>query len=107
MSKLSSSLQHLARKDKAPVPVESPAQPDVNVDESAQKSKALKTSQQSRRPSRTGTKAISGHFDPTVSRQLKQIALDEDSSVQELLGEALNLLFESRGLPQIAPKQND
>ena len=44
-------------------------------------------------PGRRGTKTISGHFDPAVSRQLKQIALDQDSNVQDLLTEALNDLF--------------
>ncbi len=44
-------------------------------------------------PSRQGKKAITGHFDPAVSRQLKQIALDNDTTVQALLGEALNDLF--------------
>lgn len=44
-------------------------------------------------PSRQGKKAIAGHFDPAVSRQLRQIALDNDTTVQALLGEALNDLF--------------
>ncbi len=35
-------------------------------------------------PSRQGKKAITGHFDPAVSRQLKQIALDRDTTVQAL-----------------------
>lgn len=47
-------------------------------------------------------KHIGGYFAPEVSRQLRQVALDENSSVQALLGEALDLLFESRGLPTIA-----
>ncbi len=45
-------------------------------------------------PSRQGKKAVTGFFDPAVSRQLKQIALDYDTTVQALLGEALNDLFE-------------
>lgn len=53
-------------------------------------------------PSRRGTKVVSGHFDPAVSRQLRMIALDEDSSVQELLREALNDLFIKRGKAPIA-----
>jgi hypothetical protein len=53
-------------------------------------------------PSRRGTKVVSGHFDPAVSRQLRGIALDEDSSVQELLREALNDLFIKRGKAPIA-----
>lgn len=44
-------------------------------------------------PSRQGKKAITGHFDPAVSRQLKQIALDQDTTVQALLADALNDLF--------------
>jgi hypothetical protein len=53
-------------------------------------------------PSRQGKKTIAGHFDPAVSRQLREIALAEDSSVQELLREALNDLFHKRGRPPIA-----
>jgi predicted HicB family RNase H-like nuclease len=55
-----------------------------------------------RPPSRQGKKTIAGHFDPAVSRQLREIALAEDSSVQELLREALNDLFLKRGRPPIA-----
>lgn len=44
-------------------------------------------------PARQGKKMISGYFDPAVARQLKQLALDNDSTVQALLGEALNELF--------------
>ena len=57
---------------------------------------------QQRPPSRQGKKTVAGHFDPAVSRQLRQIALAEESSVQELLKEALNDLFVKRGKPPIA-----
>ena len=53
-------------------------------------------------PSRQGKKAITGHFDPAVSRQLKQIALDHDTTVQALLAEALNDLFEKYNSNPIA-----
>ena len=53
-------------------------------------------------PSRRGKKALIGYFDPSVSKQLKQLALDEDSTVQQLLGEALDLLSQARGKPLIA-----
>ena len=53
-------------------------------------------------PARRGKKAVSGHFDPAVQKQLNQMALDEDSSVQALLREALNDLFAKRGKPTIA-----
>lgn len=54
------------------------------------------------KPSRTGKKAITGFFDPAVSRQLKQIALDQDATVQSLMREALNDLFEKHGAKPIA-----
>lgn len=44
-------------------------------------------------PSRKGKKAVTGFFDPIVSRQLKQLALDEDKTIQSLLSESLNDLF--------------
>lgn len=43
--------------------------------------------------SRSGKKVVAGHFDPAVVRQLKLMALDHDTSIQGLLGEALNDLF--------------
>ena len=56
------------------------------------------------RPSRVSTKHVGGYFDPAVSKQLRHIAVDEDSSVQALLGEALDMLFQSRRKPAIASK---
>jgi hypothetical protein len=48
-------------------------------------------------------KAIAAYFDPSVSLQLKQLGLElNDRSVQDLLGEALNLLFAKYKKPQIA-----
>lgn len=53
-------------------------------------------------PSRQGKKAIAGHFDPVVSKQLKQLALEQDTTVQALLAEALNDLFEKYSKKPIA-----
>lgn len=53
-------------------------------------------------PSRTGKKIVSGHFDPAVTRQLKQLALDRESTVQNLLAEALNDLFAKHSKRRIA-----
>lgn len=52
--------------------------------------------------SRTGKKAISGFFEPEVSRQLKALAAIEGRTVQGMMGEALNLLFEKYGKDEIA-----
>lgn len=53
-------------------------------------------------PSRVGKKIIAGHFDPVVLRQIKQIALDQDRSIQSLLSEALNDLFEKHNMKPLA-----
>jgi hypothetical protein len=53
-------------------------------------------------PSRQGKKAITGYFDPAVSRQLKQIMLDQDTTMQALLAEALNDFFRKHGKKPIA-----
>jgi hypothetical protein len=53
-------------------------------------------------PSRVGKKAIIGYFDPSVSKQLKQMGLDKDLSVQDLLSEAINDLFHKYRKPNIA-----
>jgi hypothetical protein len=53
-------------------------------------------------PSRKGKKVIAGYFDPAVSKQLKQLALEHDTTVQALLAEALDLLFIERGVMPIA-----
>lgn len=53
-------------------------------------------------PSRQGKKAITGYFDPAASKQLKQMAIEQDSSIQALLGEAINDLFKKHGKPHIA-----
>jgi len=54
------------------------------------------------RPSRKGAKHVGGYFPPEVSKQLRQIALEEDSSVQKLLAESIDMLFHSRKMPTIA-----
>ena len=56
----------------------------------------------SRVPSRIGKKTVAAHFDPAVSKQLKQLGLERDSSTQALLREAINDLFTKHGKPPIA-----
>ena len=53
-------------------------------------------------PSRRGKKNISGYFAPEVHRQLRIIAAEEDKNLQEVLSDALNVFFESKGRPPIA-----
>jgi hypothetical protein len=49
------------------------------------------------RPSRAGRRLIAGHFEPKVAKQLKLLAAEEDTTVQALLEEALDLLFIKKG----------
>ena len=46
---------------------------------------------------RQGKKALIAYFTPSVSKALRQIALDEDTTMQALLGEAIDLLMRDRG----------
>ena len=46
---------------------------------------------------RQGKKALIAYFSPSVSKALRQMALDEDSTMQSLLGEAIDLLMRDRG----------
>lgn len=45
------------------------------------------------RPSRQGKRVISGHFSPDLSRGLNMLAVEQDKTVQALLGEAIDLLM--------------
>lgn len=46
---------------------------------------------------RDGKKPVMGYYSPQVRRTLHQVALDEGTSIQALLGEALDLLMRARG----------
>lgn len=54
------------------------------------------------RPSRDNRRFIGGHFHPAVGKQLKMIAVEDDTTVQALLEEALNLLFVKKGRAKVA-----
>lgn len=87
-----------------------PRQP-VNVElpsEQPQKTVLATRNLKSQRPSRQGTKLVAGHFDPKVARQLRIIAAEEDTTVQALLEEAIDLLFIKKGrahIKDIKPKK--
>jgi hypothetical protein len=49
-------------------------------------------------------KHIGGYFDPAVYKQLRTLMVDEDTTIQALLEEALDLLFQTRNRPMIARK---
>ncbi len=53
-------------------------------------------------PSRQGKKMIGGHFDPVVAKQLKRIAVEHDKTIQELVAEGINHVFEKYGEKPLA-----
>jgi len=54
------------------------------------------------RPVRDGKRFIGGHFDPEVARQLRIIAAEDDTTIQALLEEAVQLLFVKKGRDSLA-----
>lgn len=51
----------------------------------------------SRTPARVGKKAVSGYFSPELSRAVHLLALEQNTSLQALLGEALDDLLRKYG----------
>jgi hypothetical protein len=56
-------------------------------------------------PSREGTAPVTGHFPRQVRDQLKILAIEQGSTLYNLMAEAFNDLFAKYGKPEIAPHQ--
>ena len=54
-------------------------------------------------PSRAGKRQVAAYFPVPVQRQLKLLTVENDTTVQNLLAEAINDLFAKYGKPEIAP----
>jgi hypothetical protein len=52
--------------------------------------------------SRVGKKMVAGWFDRAAVIQLQRLAVDQETTTQDLLGRALDLLFREEGLPPLA-----
>ncbi len=80
------------------------AMSQLNVKDKNSSSSSVKVSKPSKKRNayREGKKAITCYYDVLVNKQLKQIALDKDMTLQDLLGEAINDLFEKYGKSRIA-----
>ena len=53
------------------------------------------------RPVRNGRRFMGGHFEPNVLKQMKWLAVEEDTTTQKLLEEAIDLLFIKKGKGKI------
>lgn len=56
------------------------------------------------RTGREGKSNITGYFPPEVKKQLRLLAAEQDTTIQNLLAEALNDLFAKNGKPELAPR---
>ena len=54
---------------------------------------------------RAGTRQIAAHFPEDVAWQLRGLAVERKTTVQNLLTEALNDLFAKHGKPELAPTE--
>jgi hypothetical protein len=54
------------------------------------------------RPDRSGKRLIGGYFNMPVSQQLRILAAERNTTIQELLRESLNDLFQKYGKSRIA-----
>jgi hypothetical protein len=73
------------------------AEPALPVNENQRDMSADK-----RPPSRAGKRVLSVYLDPLAWKQLRQLALDTDTTTQALGEEAVNLLFTKHGLNRSA-----
>ena len=55
-----------------------------------------------KQPSRVGKRVLTIYLDPLAWKQLRQLALDEDTTTQALGEEAVNLLFAKHGINRSA-----
>jgi hypothetical protein len=46
---------------------------------------------------RTNSRQVAGHYRPEVAQALRLLAAEQDREQQDLLAEALNMLFEAEG----------
>jgi len=85
-------MQGLAQFDRKGAPEPKPAKPVMRPPKAAS----------ARPPSRKGAVQIAAFFPEDVRAQLKIVAAEQRRDVQDLLAEAINLIFARYGKPEIA-----
>ena len=91
------SLSHALREAAGHPKVEPPPKLRASVD-----LPPATASQTKRAPSRVGKVVITAFVEPEVSIQLKIVAAKKRTSIQKLLVQALNHIFQENGMPEIA-----
>ena len=91
---MKASLKDLARGSAAPAPIPAVTSDSGSQIELPESGRGYRTAQ-----TRSDTRQVSGHFKVEVSQTLKLIAVEQDRDIQEILAEALNMVFERYGKP--------
>lgn len=92
------------RKPEAAVEQSSPAS-HVGSEEPTKAVEAPKTERPAKKkpkPSKAKTVHLGGYFDEAVHKQFKLLAVEEDKTIQELMREAINMVFTKYRKPPIA-----
>ena len=74
----------------------------VETDAETGTSAVEKLTQSGLPPSRRGKRRLELWLSPDAKKQVKLIAIDEEKSQEQVMADALNMLFKSRGVPPIA-----
>jgi hypothetical protein len=84
---------------RAPQPAAAP--PPVLVEQEGQGRGSV-----SKPKTRRGTKQVAAHFPEDAAWQLRELAVEQRATVQDLLGEALNDLFQKYGKAELLPSRH-
>jgi hypothetical protein len=95
---LASALRNSGATVASPAPVHEPSPPPAATTPAIERAGAAQ-------PSRAGTKAITVHFPVEVRRQLKTLAAEEGRNIEDMVAEALNLLFVKYRKAELAPRK--
>jgi len=93
------------RAPAAPFRTSSPATPRKSED-ATPKNGGEEAKEVYQQPSRVDTAPITAHFPRQVRDQLKILAIEQGSTLHNLVAEAYNDLFAKYGKPEIAPHQS-
>jgi hypothetical protein len=98
---LMAGLQQFDRKGATPPPVSAASSPVAATVPAPSTPRAVKTR------SREGAVQIAAFFPEEVRAQLKVLAAEQRREVQDLMAEALNLIFVKYGKAEIAPRKSE
>lgn len=83
---------------------EKPRTAPEKAQESVQSKRAGEGAGYSPPPSRVGKSHVGGYFPPEVRQTVRTLAAEQDRTVQDVVAEALNMVFAANGKPEVAPR---